>query len=80
MIMGVVLSVVVLGKGIRPKVHYHIANDIGERIEVTARAQDNGDMLIRGVVQKSFKKQIPASHFFLTPDLEPKVIPDRGYN
>lgn len=76
MTVGVVLAVVIFVKGVPAKVHFHIANDSGERIEVTAKPQSNGDMLIRGVKQKSFKKQIPASDFFLTPDLEPKVIPD----
>jgi len=77
MILGVGMGAVFFVKGVPARLHYHIANDSGERIEVTARPQDNGDILIRGVKQKSFKKQLPASDFFLTPDLEPNVLPNR---
>lgn len=74
---GIFLAVMFFVKGIPANVHYHFANDSGERIEVTGRPQDNGDILIRGVKEKSFQKHIPASEFFQTPGLEPKVIPDR---
>ena len=75
--MGVVLLVMSFVRPIPPRIHYHIADDRGERIEVTAIPQDDGHFLIRGVEQKTFKKQIPASEFFLIPNLEPVVIPNR---
>ena len=77
LILGVSLAVMLFVNGIPSKFHYHIASDSGERIEVTARPQANGDVLIRGVKQRSFKRQIPASDFFQTPNLEPKVVPKR---
>lgn len=77
-IPGVALAVMMLFVKSTPgTIHYHIANDSGERIAVTAKPQNNGEILIRGVKDKSFKKQIPGFDFFATPDLDPKVVPDR---
>ncbi len=75
-IMGVVYIVVLFVKGIPSNIHFQIADDSGERIEVRVIPQDNGNLLIQGV-KKSFQKQIPVSDFFLIPDLEPKTHPNR---
>jgi hypothetical protein len=76
-IMGVVFAIYTFVIGTPSLIYFHMANDNGKRIEVTAAPQVSGNVLVKGV-DEYFSKVMPASAFFALPDLQPQVVPYRS--
>ena len=57
--------------------HYIVPVESGGTVEVKVRACNDGTLKIKGVDDKSYRKTMSPESFFKTPNIIPKVVPDK---
>jgi len=76
---GISIFVILCFTGLPGNLHFVVPVESGDTVEVKIKARYDGTLKIKGVDDRSYRKILSPESFFKTPNIIPKVVPDKFF-